>query len=285
MGFTELTNPHKASNLPGYRGYCPQLKYECGHTYGIATDKLTTRHMRNEKLVPMTLPDPRERQPFLPQPNGDNKLTAAMVPYYTGYVPTMRFLYGSRYREATEQAVSDFMKKDKTHRAEQDDLKKTVYSHPKLKPVPTYREPTNYPDLTPKYAKGYFPSEHREFCEAPLPGYTGYVPRRREHDLGTRYATWTKGGFTDSLEMRMEQEGLATQAIDVTRMPVATVKPLIAEHGTLYREMGMKPKYTGYIPQRRFRFGNTYGDTTRSLPVCFDTFGYSTAKYLTTPVM
>ena len=24
-----------------YRGYCPQLKYECGHTYGIATDKLT----------------------------------------------------------------------------------------------------------------------------------------------------------------------------------------------------------------------------------------------------
>lgn len=42
------------------------------------------RHMRNEKLVPMTLPDPREREPYLPQPNGDNKLTAAMVPYYTG---------------------------------------------------------------------------------------------------------------------------------------------------------------------------------------------------------
>lgn len=40
--------------------------------------------MRNEKLVPMTLPDPRERIPYLPQPNGDNKLTAAMVPYYTG---------------------------------------------------------------------------------------------------------------------------------------------------------------------------------------------------------
>ena len=40
--------------------------------------------MRNEKLVPMILPDPRERIPYLPQPNGDNKLTAAMVPYYTG---------------------------------------------------------------------------------------------------------------------------------------------------------------------------------------------------------
>ena len=63
----------------------------------------------------------------------------------------------------------------------------------------------------------YHTGEHREFCEAPLPGYTGYVPRRREHDLGTRYATWTKEGFTDSLEMRNKQEGLATQAIDTTR--------------------------------------------------------------------
>ena len=72
----------------------------------------------------------------------------------------MRFLYGSRYREATEQAVSNFMKKDKNHRAEQDDLKKTVYSYPKLRPVPSYKEPTNYPDLTPKYAKGYFPSKY-----------------------------------------------------------------------------------------------------------------------------
>lgn len=71
----------------------------------------------------------------------------------------MRFLYGSRYREATEQAISNFMKKDETHRAEQNDLKKTVYSHPKLTPLATYREPTFYPDIRPKYAKGYFPSE------------------------------------------------------------------------------------------------------------------------------
>ena len=40
--------------------------------------------MRNEKLVPTTLPDPKEREPYLPTPNGDNKLTAGMVPYYTG---------------------------------------------------------------------------------------------------------------------------------------------------------------------------------------------------------
>jgi len=52
--------------------------------------------MRNEKLVPTTLPDPKEREPYLPKPNGDNKLTTAMVPYYTGkyrYTNAISFLY------------------------------------------------------------------------------------------------------------------------------------------------------------------------------------------------
>ena len=34
------------------------------------------------------------------------------------------------------------------------------------------------------------------------------------------------------------------------RLPVSTVKTLIAEHGTLYKQVGMKPKYTGYIPRK-----------------------------------
>lgn len=37
--------------------------------------------------------------------------------------------------------------------------------------------------------------------------------------------------------------------------------------------------------ERCFRFGNTYGDTTRSLPVCMDTLGYSSGNYITMPVM
>ena len=36
----------------------------------------------------------------------------------------------------------------------------------------------------------------------------------------------------------------------LSRLPVSTVKTLIAEHGTLYRQIGMKPKYTGYIPRK-----------------------------------
>lgn len=285
MGFTEVTHPHRASNLPGYRGYCPQLKYECGHTYGIATDKLTTRHTRNEKLVPTTLPDPKAREPFLPQPNGDNRLTANMVPGYTGYVPTKRYLYGTRYREECEQAVSGFLQKTDKHRAEGDQLKTAVYTHAKLKQLPTFQEPSMYPDLRPRYSKKYFPSEHREFTEVPLPGWTGYVPRRRAHDLGTRYGQWSTDGFTDSLEMRAKQEHLLTLPVNHMQAPQPTVKAVFAEHGTLYKPMGMKPKYTGYIPQKRYRFGNTYGDTTRSLPICADIQGYSTAKYITTPVM
>ncbi|KAK3723807.1 hypothetical protein QZH41_019484, partial [Actinostola sp. cb2023] len=240
---------HPVSSWLRYRGYCPQLKYECGHTYGIGTDKLTTRHTRNEKLRTTKLDDPRLREPYLPKPNGDNKLTFNIVSGYTGYIPTVRFLYGSRYKEATEQAVSDFMKKDDKHRQDSDALKQTIYSIPKLKARPDFQDPTMYPDLKPRYSKSYFPSEQREFCEPPVPGYRGYVPRRREHELGVRYAVWSKDSFADSLTMRHKQEHLATQRIDVTRVPEATVQVADIQHGTLYKVYGMKPKYTGYIPQ------------------------------------
>lgn len=72
----------------------------------------------------------------------------------------MRYLFGSRYREATQQAVSNFLKKDDKHRAEQNDLKTSVYSHSKLLPLESYKEPTSYPDVRPKYSKGYIPSEY-----------------------------------------------------------------------------------------------------------------------------
>ena len=74
----------------------------------------------------------------------------------------MRFLYGTRYKEATEEAVSGFMKKDMTHRTETDDLKKTVYSYQRLKPSAEYKDPTMYPDLKPRYIKGYFPSKSKD---------------------------------------------------------------------------------------------------------------------------
>lgn len=44
------------------------------------------RHTRNEKLRTTKLDNPRLREPYLPQPNGDNKLTANMVPGYTGKI-------------------------------------------------------------------------------------------------------------------------------------------------------------------------------------------------------
>ena len=59
--------------------------------------------------------------------------------------------------------------------------------------------------------------EHREFTEAPIPGYTGYVPRRREHDLGTRYGDWSREGYTESLVMRESQESTLTKPVDVKR--------------------------------------------------------------------
>ena len=39
------------------------------------------------------------------------------------------------------------------------------------------------------------------------------------------------------------------------------------------------------IPGARYRFGKTYGDTTREVPACADPPGYSAGKYITFPVV
>jgi len=288
-GFENLTRPNKAADLPGYIGYIPQLKYKCGHTYGFETDKLTRRYTMNEKLHPMQLPDPRIREPYLPVANGDRKLTSRMVPGYSGDVPGLKFLYGQRYKEATEEAVSDFFRRTNNYNDKSEALKRNTRSCPVLKQRSDFRDPPKWPEIKPRYGKNFRFSDHREFTEAPIAGYTGYVPRRTEHHLAKPYKVWTREAFNDSANTKAREEHLLTQRIEPTSLRTGRFAGVItldgSGHGAIYKDNGMIPKYTGYVPQRRFAFGSTYGDTTRELPICADTNGYSTAKYLTTPLM
>ena len=293
MGFEEVTRPYKSSNLPGYTGYCPRLNFKCGRTYGADTDKLTRLHTKNEKLNPLKAVNYRTSTRLqLPPATGDNKLTANMLPGYTGYVPihTPGFIFGSRYKESTEEALGTFLQTNQKQRSGQRDLAHTAATAPTLRKRLDFRDPVVYPHLNPMYSKNYRTSDRKEFTEPPKSGYTGFVPNIEEFGLGQRYNKWTKEGLEESLRSRLRQEHLLTQRIDLARPDFSVPKGLKSTKsnpsvGLLYKKVGMLPKYTGYIPCARYRFGKTYGDTTREVPACADPPGYSAGKYITFPVV
>ena len=60
-------------------------------------------------------------------------------------------------------------------------------------------------------------ADHREFTESPIPGYTGYVPKKMEHELGSTYGNWSGKAYVDSLASKRLQEKTSIQPIELTR--------------------------------------------------------------------
>jgi hypothetical protein len=131
---------------------------------------------------------------------------------------------------------------------------------------PQLRDHLNtYRDTHPK--QPILREDTRKSTEPPMPGYRGFIARvnTTEHGLGARYHETTARGLRDFYMKKMQNNMSASRAPDIN----ANTIPAITNSGArLYKVDGMIPKYTGYMPQNRFRFGNTYGDQTRSLEVC-----------------
>lgn len=112
-------------------------------------------------------------------------------------------------------------------------------------------------------------NDKRQTTEPPIPGYTGFVPRiaATEMGLGATYNETTKKGlidFKNNYVFNHQNRPEGIERSQSARVPVASNS--MAKR--LYVPPGMIPKYTGYVHGRKFQFGNTYGNTTRRLPVC-----------------
>ncbi|XP_046851470.1 protein FAM166B-like [Xenia sp. Carnegie-2017] len=290
MGFEETLRPNKSSNLPGYTGYCPRLRFKCGRTYGSETDRLTKLYTKNEKLNPNNALNPTSTP--LPLATGDNKLTASMLPGYTGYVPihTPGFIYGSTYKESTETALKKFLENVERKRSEQRSLSRTAIHKQSLREREDYCKPATYPEINVAYSKNYTVTDRKSFMESPVSGYTGFIPNFERFALGQRYHKWTKEGLQESVQSRLRNQHLLTKRVVLVTPDLTTSKRPFSSGDApsvhvLYNNAGMLPKYTGYIPTARYRFGKTYGNTTREVPACTDPQGYATGKYITFPMM
>ncbi|XP_063813801.1 ciliary microtubule inner protein 2B [Pseudophryne corroboree] len=285
--------------IPGYGGFCPQYKYNLGKTYGKLTSQLLTspdvRH--SEQLVLQSYPYPPPRRDSDTGSSqditrrqktrmGDQKVAWRMIPGYTGFIPRAQKFYAKTYAETTRDALSDFQREQllqESQRQEQmllnklqtgqkvphTEQEKMLISAKYRTPLPvlsnkpvSYISPSAYQiQLSPYYMEDQNP--HKYF----ISGYTGYVPRSR-FLFGTGYPITTNRAMVEFGHKTLRKSSGVGEQQD----PRGESKPLSDQSHIYLEELGLLPRYTGYVPGYKFQYGHTYGNLTQ------DALGQSTMQ-------
>ncbi|XP_069820954.1 ciliary microtubule inner protein 2B [Dendropsophus ebraccatus] len=278
------SDPHY---IPGYGGYCPQYKYNLGKTYGKLTGQLLTspdvRHSGQLVLQSSPYPPPRHeinldttnrRKPRL----GDKKLSWSMIPGYTGFIPRSQKFFAKTYAETTRDALTDF-KTDQDH--QQGHLKEQILvsklqsgqqaprtEHEKQLITARYRTPL--PALSKDPAPYVSPNafqiqvspyymEEEDPNKYFISGYTGYVPRSR-FLIGTGYPITTNRAITEFDQMTLKKGA----KIGDHHGPREGNRALSDQSHIYLEQLGLLPRYTGYVPGYKFQYGHTYGYLTQN---------------------
>jgi hypothetical protein len=245
------------------------MKYSIGKTYGNDTFALAKQRDYHPVSAPLTHGTRPPIRNEIPNPTGDNKFTKNMVPGYQGYVPRSPFKFGDTYKIGCDYCIDEHITNLNKRQEYEVELYKSART-PRLNPLaqdPIVRDHLNtYRDTHP--ARPILLDDKRAPTEPPMPGYQGYVPRigQTELGLGCRYATSTKQGF-EAFYNQVKMHSDRRQGTPRSSLPALT-KPEAIYNKRIFMPDGMIPRYCGYLPQRRYQFGATYGNTTRSLDVC-----------------
>lgn len=122
----------------------------------------------------------------LPIPTGDNKYTEKMMPGYSGDIPKSLNKFGGTYRNIADECVDEFITDYERHKMKQADLVKMSTLFPRMRPIcgdPRVRDHINlWSDGLMK--SSVLATDRRALTEPPMPGYTGFVPRMYNTELG-----------------------------------------------------------------------------------------------------
>ncbi|XP_051540145.1 protein FAM166B-like [Myxocyprinus asiaticus] len=260
--------------IPGYAGYCPQLKYHVGQSYGRLTAKLLTSPdvSRSKRLVlqtghfPSTENDNGPRDEIWRSRHEGRRNLEKIIPGYTGFVPLRQNYFCKTYAETCREALSEFnQKQERRLRTASADLPPDVNSSvPDFKPrrlntplIAISKDPAPYkaPDPWKPQGSPYLmedSSPHKYF----ISGFTGYVPKAR-FLFGAGYPiTTNKALIQFGKEMKAGQTSLGLPEEETSGLPMIT---------TIYpSKTGLLPSYTGHIPGYRFQYGHTFGQLTNN---------------------
>lgn len=272
-------------HLPGYGGYCPQLKYRVGQTFGAATSRLLhdpytassgkivlANKKPTNKLLNSLQQAKEEIVGTRKASTGSQKLVNNMIPGYTGFIPKEQNYFGKRYAENCLNAISDFEhnQRERNNKIAQirysnatatrklelhhfDDLRLPVTSNRYLEPVDPIMshyvsKDTPAAQISPYYMDNKNPQKFF------MSGYTGFVPCTRKL-LGQGYPQLTNRGLVEFTDTIKRNKSLSAEPVKIHRQPQVTIqtKPIYPV------KSGLIPHYTGHVPGVRFKQGHTYG--------------------------
>ncbi|XP_025991362.2 UPF0605 protein CG18335 [Solenopsis invicta] len=124
--------------IPGYSGYCPQYRFNCGETYAKATHKLlldpAINHAKTLVLANRVADDYEAWRPSKSDINvvntrfkrTDPLFVHPMLPGYEGFVPGSNVSLGQRYAVRATEGLADFERQQLRNKAALDRLRRTV---------------------------------------------------------------------------------------------------------------------------------------------------------------
>nr|XP_057920211.1 protein FAM166B [Doryrhamphus excisus]XP_057920213.1 protein FAM166B [Doryrhamphus excisus] len=223
--------------IPGYSGYCPQLKFQIGKPYGQMTAELRSPDLHSDSGSPPTGSAWTLRA--IPE-----RHSSRIIPGYTGFVPKRQNYVACSYSETCRRAFSDFYQ----------DRYANMKRESKALPLPvTYSTSQQSKVLTPisnktvsyKPVKPFIPVAKAYMLDDDHPykyfmsGFTGHVPKSR-FLIGKGYPVATN------------------EALIQFGRQLPSIRTIDASH-----KRGVVPSFTGHIPGYKFMYGHTFGRLSR----------------------
>ncbi|XP_028458439.1 LOW QUALITY PROTEIN: ciliary microtubule inner protein 2B [Perca flavescens] len=248
--------------VPGYAGYCPQLKYTMGKSYGQLTAKLLTspevKHSNHLVLhtghVPSTESDAGLTLRSIPDSN-----LKKMIPGYTGFIPKSRTTFACSYAETSRKAPSEFYQdqRQSTHLPDVVNYTNQQFERPRPPLTAISNKVITYRPL-----KSFTPTEKPYFMDDDNPhkyfisGFTGHVPKSR-FLIGK--------GFPITTNQALIQFGKQQQTDPTSQVMPGRNESIITPMPTIYpSNRGVVPSFTGHIPGYKFMYGQTFGQLSKN---------------------
>lgn len=272
VSLAQTPEPHY---IPGYTGYCPQLIYRCGDTYGSLTHFLLldpcASHGKKLVISNRSCSDYQVERPALTELDlvmkRDERIDSVykhpMVPGYKGFIPRTRGRFGNRFSVAATEGITEFERNFLKKRREERKLKvrgalplrETVEKNiAKRSPQMTDYE---FPNLAvrPETAGLISQIDQKHLPILPMMPYSTNAEASRgkfciKNNKILRSKTW----FDDYNRRRnSEWVPILSNGIDI-KIPSNDEQFRI-----FFEDRGLVPGYKGHVPGSMQKYGQTFG--------------------------